>query len=700
MNKISLFDEEETTSNITEGTNLLVTSSHEDEMMTDISECVESMKLDADLSGDNGGQSHCLCCNYTLRNRDDQLLHYKSDWHRYNIKLKLHNALPITETKFEEILDEISSISGSESEDNSETSSDNDEEKLVKAMDKIQEIKETISLPTADDNKEPDFHKKLPKLYLRNTDNKIISIHKCVLPMTESYRNIDLVSMVLTACRIKKTCVILFSAGHFAAAVFDRNAIRVHKTFHKYIVRAKRGTVQSSRDGQSSSAPKSAGASLRRHNEAALAQDVRNLLNSWKDEHLNECVYIFLHAPHYHKHVLYDGKSAPLERKDPKLRGIPFPTRRPTLKELERVHRELFSLQIHRENCMIELNSRKCKREYVASPKESRTAESTWRFESLVADTENNLVKNISINSEKLRKRKKKNKEPYVASDKEKSQSNEIHKQIPQSDSEKFSEDNFNNNDLLNELFTVCKTGDLVGLKAVVSSINPDVTPMPLNDDHQTENPHGENNRHLKRYLNRPIDCENNTLLHVSARCGHRGVTYHLLELGCDPSVKNKSSKVPYSICADKSTRNAFRRFMADNPDTYDYKTACVPGPLTDEVEKEQKQKRNEKKKNQKAQKKEKQKDVNAEKKTKAKEELERERFASLSDREKRAIAAERRLVQQMTKIQKSNVTGSNSTRRCWSCGDSLLGKIPFEYLEYEFCQMPCLKKHKANAKP
>ena len=44
-----------------------------------------------------------------------------------------------------------------------------------------------------------------------------------------------------------------------------------HKTFHRYTVRAKRGTAQGMRDSQGN-APKSAGASIRRHNEAALAQ--------------------------------------------------------------------------------------------------------------------------------------------------------------------------------------------------------------------------------------------------------------------------------------------------------------------------------------------------------------------------------------------------------------------------------------------
>ena len=46
----------------------------------------------------------------------------------------------------------------------------------------------------------------------------------------------------------------------------------VHKTFHRYVVRAKRGTAQSSKDNQGGSGPKSAGATLRRYNEAALTQ--------------------------------------------------------------------------------------------------------------------------------------------------------------------------------------------------------------------------------------------------------------------------------------------------------------------------------------------------------------------------------------------------------------------------------------------
>lgn len=83
------------------------------------------------------------------------------------------------------------------------------------------------------------------------------------------------------------------SGGHFAGAVFQglifirhqlllfviSSTVLDHKTFHRYTVRAKRGTIQSSRDShQGSHKPKSAGASLRRYNETALEQ-VNQLFN-------------------------------------------------------------------------------------------------------------------------------------------------------------------------------------------------------------------------------------------------------------------------------------------------------------------------------------------------------------------------------------------------------------------------------------
>lgn len=56
-------------------------------------------------------------------------------------------------------------------------------------------------------------------------------------------------------------------------SLFYRKEVLQHKTFHRYTVRAKRGIAQGLRDSQNRShAPKSAGAALRRYNEAALVK--------------------------------------------------------------------------------------------------------------------------------------------------------------------------------------------------------------------------------------------------------------------------------------------------------------------------------------------------------------------------------------------------------------------------------------------
>ena len=52
-----------------------------------------------------------------------------------------------------------------------------------------------------------------------------------------------------------------------------------------------------------------------------------------------------------------------------------------------------------------------------------------------------------------------------------------------------------------------------------------------------------------------------------------------------------------YAVAKDKAVRDAFRRFMAQHPSSYDYGAAKVPSPLTEEMERERKEKLAEKKK-------------------------------------------------------------------------------------------------------
>lgn len=64
-----------------------------------------------------GDELHCRTCLVSFTEEEDYRAHYKDDWHRYNLKQKLNGRPPLSQEKFVEMEDGISSISGSDSED-------------------------------------------------------------------------------------------------------------------------------------------------------------------------------------------------------------------------------------------------------------------------------------------------------------------------------------------------------------------------------------------------------------------------------------------------------------------------------------------------------------------------------------------------------------------------------------------------------
>ena len=88
---------------------------------------------------------------------------------------------------------------------------------------------------------------------------------------------------------------------------------------------------------------RSGGASLRRYNEAALEREIQGLLASWSG-YIEESSAIFIRTPKYSKGVFVGGKGSPFSKDDPRLRPIPFATRRPTLKEVKNVHGKLAAI--------------------------------------------------------------------------------------------------------------------------------------------------------------------------------------------------------------------------------------------------------------------------------------------------------------------------------------------------------------------
>ncbi|KAK2158961.1 hypothetical protein LSH36_161g07002 [Paralvinella palmiformis] len=274
----------------------------------------------------------CLTCSTEFDERDEQREHFKSDWHRFNLKRKLKGQEIVSELKFEEITNagDLSSISGSESSGDETDQSLSEHHMEDEGQGHIEGI-----------------GKRHPRVFLRNSKGELLSIYRCVIHGKRSQVDTPeaLVTMVREVPQEMMWLIIMLAGGHFAAAVFRGNTVVEHKTFHRYVIRAKRGTVQSSRDNKGQ-APKSGGATLRRYNEAALAKDVQDLLSSWS-EYVKTTHRIFIRAPTYCKSTFYGGKNPVLDKRDPRIRLIPFQTRRPTLKEVHRVHRLLASAECY-----------------------------------------------------------------------------------------------------------------------------------------------------------------------------------------------------------------------------------------------------------------------------------------------------------------------------------------------------------------
>ncbi|MEE6488984.1 hypothetical protein FKM82_015456 [Ascaphus truei] len=603
----------------------------------------------------------CSACQCTFDSREEQKEHYTLDWHRFNLRRRIQGAASLSADEFQDRTraGDVSSISGSDSE-----SSDDGE-------------LDTSPGPSADSttNCVPGLSSRSQRVLFRNSQGQLLSLYRCVLGES---KDSDLKPEQLWSCvrsmQEQPVLVILMAGGgHFAGAVYRGNEVLKHKTFHRYTVRAKRGTSQAVHDAQNRShMAKSAGAALRRYNQAAMITDINQLLQSWS-EHVAEARSIFLRAPRSDR-TLFLGRNSPIPLKDPRVYSIPFITRRATFREVQRVHTQLFTLQVYEKDVPLSLVTGKRARPVrQRRPVQRETRDETADPPDLSEDeepvAEELIVEELTLSTLDLRefeiqpkrKKKKKRREGKVIGS-----GDELCR-------------------LRNTLFTCCKTGDSETAKRILRDLLPRAAPPPPSADPPATVEVGN----LDRLVNERLPVEERTMLHVAASAGHGEVACLLMDAGWDPAFRDSETQTPYSLSADKLTRNWFRKYRADNPERYNYIKSQIPEPVSAEAE----IRKNEKKRAQKAQRKLREKEEKAERIRREEEEAVKERFAALSDREKRALAAERRLATQL-----NQTTGlETSVRRCWQCGESLLGKVPFQYLEYSFCSTRCLQEHRRN---
>ncbi|XP_067385544.1 tRNA endonuclease ANKZF1 [Emydura macquarii macquarii] len=654
----------------------------------------------------------CSTCSRVFDSREEQTEHYRLDWHRFNLKQRLLGRRALAAEEFEEktCAGDVSSISGSDSDD-SDSGSESDP------------LPPRGHADAASGQQSHPLGTRSAKVLFRNSQGQLLSAYRCVLATKKgsSEEQAELVASLQSLGAGTCWVILMTGGGHFAGAVFRGPEVLEHKTFHRYTVRARRGTGQGLRDAQGqASRLRSAGASLRRYNEAALLKDIQDLLAGWA-QHLQGAQRIFLRAPRANRALLGGGRNPPLCKDDPRVCNIPFSTRRATFREVLRVHAALATLQVYGKDTAVADLASSPRKSWRKAPsarveEEPQQDESSTPSEEECQSGELQMVE-VTLGTLQLRefevtpKRncKRRRKKGRVGRAGVRAEGPGAHEEpegtAPQPGAVTAAEPQEGPGaqpapwgagetllgQLRDALFTACKTGDVETLQQLLGEAESGAHPGGSEDGAvgqpqghpgrlQIEGPEpshaasGAAPRHLA-LLSEPLDQNNFTLLHVAAAAGKAAAVQLLLEAGADPTLRDRQERPPYCVSADKPTRDAFRKYMADHPAKHDYGRAKVPGPLTPAME---------------AQRVEKQRAQKARRKQRAQEQEEKRRFAALPDREKRALAAEQRLAAQLL-----DASVAPANRRCWQCGESLLGRIPFHYLDFSFCCTGCLQAHR-----
>ncbi|KAF7356857.1 bVLRF1 domain-containing protein [Mycena venus] len=301
------------------------------------------------------GSRACNVCNgVTFVDVEEQRAHFRSDWHRYNVKTRLNGRQPVSELDFSKLVDGLEdSISGSASEDSDSDDSDDAVDALISKTTRKSRSRSPSQGPKLAQTALAWFH---------SPPATQLGIYKAVFD--SGVHQSDYLSELKGMQTGGRTwAMFMVAGGHFAGAIVrvsrgpedgdneepqrknkqkkpkpDTEVLK-HKTFHRYTTRRKQGGSQGLNDNAKGNA-KSAGAQLRRYGEQALRDDIRNLIQDWAEE-INACERIWIRASGTNKKIFIDYDDCVIEKGDGRLRTFPFPTRRPTQSELSRCLMEL-----------------------------------------------------------------------------------------------------------------------------------------------------------------------------------------------------------------------------------------------------------------------------------------------------------------------------------------------------------------------
>lgn len=439
-------------------------------------------------------EKSCVTCGQKFETRTEQVEHFRSDWHRLNVKARLKQAPTFSEAEFEQLGGDCESISVSDN------SSD----------DEVEKSKVEVVFDTA-------------KLLFMNSQGNIIEISRILLRAEkETLTSTELLARVGALNDIWLGLIVI-SGGHFAAAIYRNGKIIRHKTFHQYTVRRKQGGAESNFDNKARAA-KSAGASLRRYNEKTLLEKSYAVLKSWPE--LNQCSVILFRALGFNRSILFGGNDPVFRSDDIRLRTIPMVTRRPTLKELDRIYTVLTTVKVvtdpsnyyETKNVLVEKDKHDVRNK--SKRYNSKNASSSVKD----GDTNNEL--NEFIGNKSKRERSRTTAPPPK--------------------------------ELVKEIFTICRNDDIEAFEKIEAKADKDC---------------------LAQAFNSSLDDHGNTVIHFCCRRDRLAILERMLALGANPTVANNDGQTPYTVASSDKVRDLLIPLCQQNPVLKDYR-AKIPDKI------------------------------------------------------------------------------------------------------------------------
>ncbi|KAJ3375355.1 hypothetical protein GGF31_004473 [Allomyces arbusculus] len=326
---------------------------------------------DGDDKDDDAAHFSCQVCAQRFADLIAQRHHFRSLWHRYNIKRVAQLGLaPVDENEFDQQYRDaeraVPAATATKAakvsvDSESESDSDSDDADAAGPVDALAVLFQRAQLEAApsdpttanSDSTSTDVRAShTSRTYLRfqlaSHPTRTFSVHRAIFPTTTAplITSDTVLAALRTIQSAYRAVYLMIGGGHFAGAVFDRDQCIAHTSIHRYTTRRKQGGAQSSQDSKRHA--KSAGANLRRYNEAALAREVWEIMGKWR-AHLETATVVFVVAPGVANRRVVLGNEVAKEvfaKDDARVKSVPFTTKKPTHSEIVQIHRRLTSVHV------------------------------------------------------------------------------------------------------------------------------------------------------------------------------------------------------------------------------------------------------------------------------------------------------------------------------------------------------------------